>query len=85
MSDTSPAEVRAFVVDTLTPQLAGLGLGPGEVPDGFDLLDATDSLGLLELISDLEVRFGVELDFEDADPEKLTLLDELCQRVAAAS
>jgi acyl carrier protein len=78
------SEVRSFVTAELAPKLSEQGIDPGEAPDDLDLIEAdlVDSLGLLELIADIEHRFSVEVDFEDADPDELTRLGELCRIVA---
>lgn len=87
MGSATEPDVRAFVLETLAPRLSELGLEPNAVPDDFDLLagDVVDSLGLLELLTGLEERFGVELDFEDAEPEEITRLDAICRRVSSQS
>jgi acyl carrier protein len=87
MAAIPAAEVRAFVVQALEPKLRQVGIEPAQAPDDLDLIerDLVDSLGLLELIADVEHRFGFELDFENVDPEDLTVLGELCRRVAEQS
>jgi acyl carrier protein len=83
MGAISAADVRAFVTSELAPKLRQQGIDPGAAPDDLDLIgaDLVDSLGLLELIADIEHRFDLEVDFEDADPDELTRLGELCRLV----
>lgn len=87
----APDGVRGFLLAEVADQLAALGMSPEEVPDDFDLLaqGALDSLGLVELIAAVEDRYGVELDFEDLDPESLGVVGPFCryieERVRAAT
>ena len=39
-----------------------------------------DSIGLIKLISAIEERFGVEVDFEDMDTDDITVIGPLCDR-----
>jgi acyl carrier protein len=92
MSEVSAAAVRRVVLEALAEPLWRLGVRPEQVPDDFDLLTTglIDSLGLLELIGDVEERLGLELDFERLDPDGLTVIGAFCRyveresRVAAA-
>jgi acyl carrier protein len=70
------AAVREFVLAHIGHRLAAYDLSPETIPDDFDLLTegVIDSLGLLQLVAALDSEFGVEIDFEDLDPEQLTRL-----------
>ncbi|MEZ5098347.1 MAG: acyl carrier protein [Thermoleophilia bacterium] len=85
MSIVEETDVRGYLCGRFAEQLAALGIAPGEEPDDLDLIaeGVTDSFGLLELIGDLEARFGIELDFEDLDPEDLTRLGPFSRYVAS--
>lgn len=87
MSLVSPEEVRAFVLEQLVEPLKAKSLEPHDVPDNFDLLTegVIDSLGILEMVSALEERFGLEVDFEDLDPDDLTKLGPFSSYVATRS
>jgi acyl carrier protein len=78
------AEVRRFVLARVEPSLAALSMTVTDTPHDYDLLAAgvIDSFGMVELIGDLEDRFGVELDFEDVEPETLTVVGRLSDYVA---
>jgi acyl carrier protein len=80
-------EVRALVLHELAEPLDALGMSPDEVPDDFDLLlgGAIDSLGLLELITAVEERFGIEIDFEGLGAEELTVLGPFSRYVESAA
>lgn len=84
MSAPTSGAVRTFVVDALSEQLAEAGLEPAGVPDDLDLLDAgvIDSFGILELIGEVEERFAIEIDFDELDPEGMTVLGTFAAFVA---
>ncbi len=77
-------DVRSCLLELVAESLTVLGLTPAEVPDDFDLIatGAIDSLGLLELITSIEDRFGVVVDFEALPPEQLTVVGPFCRYVA---
>jgi acyl carrier protein len=77
------AEVRSLVLAHVGDELAALGLQPEDVSDDLDLLyeGVIDSLRLIEIIGALEDRFGAELDFEDIDPDEMTVLGPFCRHV----
>jgi len=78
------SDVRDYVLLSLAEPLADSGLDPAAVPDDLDLLDAgvIDSFGILELIAGVEEHFGVEIDFDELDPEGLTVLGTFASFVA---
>ncbi len=84
MGAIAEAEVRAFMIEAITPRLREIGHDPATTADDLDLLEAgiVDSLGLLELIAEVEDRFSLEIDFEGAEPEELSVLGALSRRVA---
>jgi len=83
----SAKEVRVVVLSSLETQLAALGLGPEDIPDDFDLLTkgVIDSLGILELIANVEAHFEITVDFEDLTPENLTIVGPFCRYVVQKS
>jgi acyl carrier protein len=80
-------QVRAYVLETLAGPLAEKGVDPATIGDDYNLLAGgiIDSFGLLELIADVNDHFGVEIDFEDLDPEGLTVLGTFSAYVAQAA
>jgi len=76
--------IRAFVIEALDEPLRAQGLDPAQVGDDLDLLTAgvIDSLGVLELLTDVEEPFGLVVDYEEIDPEGLTMLGPLCRYIA---
>jgi acyl carrier protein len=78
-------EVRALVLAECSEALAAVSADPATLPDDFDLRaqGVIDSLGFLELITALEARLGVEIDFEAMDPAELTVVGSLSRFIAA--
>lgn len=78
---TAADEVRTAISDFLRSHT-----GVGTIDDSTDLLGAgrLDSLDFLQLVSLLEDRFAIEIDFSDVDPEQLTRVEGLVQLVVAA-
>lgn len=83
MSPVLAREVRSFMLSTLENPLLARGLNPQQVPDDFDLLTegVIDSLGLVELITAVEKQFDIMIDFEELDPENLTIVGPFCRYI----
>ena len=79
----SAAEVRDLVLASLKERLRETGFEAAAVPDDLDLLESgvVDSMGLLEMISEVEERVGQELELEDLEPRDLTVLGRFCRQV----
>lgn len=79
------AAVRAHILQVCGPALAVYGVDVAAPPADLDLraCGAIDSLGFIELVTELEELFGIELELEDIDPEQLTMLEPLAAAVAA--
>ena len=77
-------EVKTFIVSSLGQRLAAADIDARTVPDDFDLRahGVLDSLGFIQLIGNLEARFGCSIDFSDLRAEELTNLGVLCRHVA---
>jgi acyl carrier protein len=78
------AAVRARILEVCGPTLAVCGVDVAAPPADLDLraCGAIDSLGFIELVTELEEVFGIELELEDIDPEQLTMLEPLSVAVA---
>ncbi len=85
MTSITAGQVRSFLLELYAEQFSKKGMSAGEVPDGFDLLNEgiIDSLGILELVTSLESRFELRIDFEDMDAERFTRIGDLSRYVAA--
>jgi acyl carrier protein len=84
MTRLAAADVRSFLLEHFALTIAANGLDPGALGRDFDLLRAgvIDSLGVLEMISAVEERFKIHVDFESMDPADLTVLDRFSAFVA---
>jgi acyl carrier protein len=84
MTEISSENVRAFLVGQYADQIRGKGFDPAVLPDDFDFLlkGVIDSLGVLQMVGELEKKFQIELDMSSLDPEQLTVLGPLSQYVA---
>lgn len=85
MSHVSVDDIRQFLTDRFEDPIIATGYAGKSLPDDLDLLAAgiIDSLGILELVAALEERFGIAIDFDDLDPDDLTVIGPLCTFVAA--
>lgn len=80
----SPGDVREFVLGRLESHLATRGIEPDGLPDDFDLLTegVIDSFGIVELVMQLEKRYGFEIDFSELDADDLTRIGPLSRHVS---
>lgn len=80
-------EVHSVLIDQVALQLRAHGrdISPSELGDDCDLMlsGLIDSLGMLELTAALDEHLGFELDYEELDPEQMTIVGPLCEFVAA--
>jgi acyl carrier protein len=84
MSETDEAEIREFLLEQLMDRLQVAGMAPEDVDDSTDLLadGIVDSLGVLELVTVVSDRFGVEDDWQDFDPELFLVVGPFCRYAA---
>jgi acyl carrier protein len=73
MSDKADA-IEKFIVGEITGDLV-----PGPLPHDEDLLaaDLIDSLGITELVSFLEGRFGISVEDADLSPDNFRSVDAI--------
>ncbi|GKQ50329.1 acyl carrier protein [Bradyrhizobium sp. Ce-3] len=86
MNGPTPDDVRSFFGAFLNRKLEDRGQRPlRDLPDDYDLLlsGALDSLGFVEMMMAAGEHFDREIDFENLDPEQMTLIGALCQFVSA--
>ena len=83
MNTISADAVRQFLLAKYSDSIRTTGADPANVPDDFDLLltGVIDSFGILEMISAIEEEFGIQLDMETLDAEKITILGPLSRYV----
>jgi acyl carrier protein len=87
MNQISAAKVREVLLAYLQTPLAARGMDRQNLPDDFDLLTegVIDSNGVVEMISTLEDQLGIQIEFEELDPEHLTVVGPLCRYFSAKS
>ena len=81
MNRPTPDNVRGFVADFLNRKLRDRGQGPlNDLPDDYDVLlsGVLDSLAFVEMMMAAGEHFVGEIDFENLDPEKMTIVGPLC-------
>lgn len=81
MNSPTPDNVRVFVAGFLNRKLKDRGQGPlTDLPDDYDVLlsGVLDSLGFVEMMMATGEHFVGEIDFENIDPEKMTIVGPLC-------
>ena len=83
----STAEVRAFVLEYLSDQLGTAGVDPDTVSDSFDLLaeGVIDSFGVLDLMSAVGDRYGIDDEWEGYAAEDILVLGAFCTYVARSA
>lgn len=85
MSSPSPDDVRAFVAAFLNVKLKERGKAPlDDLRDDYDLLMSglLNSLTFVEMMLGVGARFDGQVDFEELDPEKMTIVGPLCMLVS---
>jgi acyl carrier protein len=85
MGGMTPGEIRTFLANYLAEKLRTQGRDfPSDFSDDSDilLLGLVDSLDLLQLMSALGAYCGREIDFEELDPEQMTVVGSLCRYVS---
>ena len=84
MTRLTTSEVRSFLLEHFSLTIAAIGRNSVDLGNEFDLLRAgvIDSLGVLEMISAVEQRFNITVDFEPMDPAELTRLEKFSSFVA---
>ena len=81
MNRPTPDNVRVFVADFLNRKLRDRGQGPlNDLPDDYDVLlsGVLDFLAFVEMMMAAGEHFVGEIDFENLDPEKMTIIGPLC-------
>jgi len=87
MSMMTAENIKEFILKKFEPALRDQGMGPEKVTDDFDFFaeGIVDSVGVLNLISDVEKQFNVKLDMEQMDAEQMTIVGPFCRYAAEHS
>jgi acyl carrier protein len=82
--ETTAADVQQYILGRIDDPLQAKGLAAADVPSSFDLLleGVIDSFGIVELISALEERYGLEFDLDELAPDDLTRIGPLSSYVS---
>jgi acyl carrier protein len=80
-------EVRNFLVSRYAASIQAKTGGIANPADSFDFLieGVIDSFGVLEMVGEVERKFGLELDMSDLDAELITVLGPFSRYVADQS
>ena len=86
MTGTREADVRAIVIDLVTPRLERAGKSAAELEDSTELLQSglIDSFEFLDLITEIEQRAGVEIDLAAMEDDDIGTVGGLVRYVLAA-
>ncbi|MCC6233259.1 MAG: acyl carrier protein [Verrucomicrobiales bacterium] len=84
MTSLSSTSIKELIVRRYPEPFRQRGLVAATVPENFDLLleGVIDSLGLMELISEIEREFAITVDLEGLDADKLTLVGPLADYIS---
>jgi len=77
------SEVRGVLIDRLGDGLRRNDRDETTVTDSTDFFaeQLLDSFGFLELILEIENRFGISIDFEEFDGDDFTVVGPFCRYV----
>jgi len=88
MRAVEPEEVRNFIEQFVMKKMNAEGRElPTTLSDDCDLLltGVVDSFGILELVTALSDFCGQDIDFDQLDPDQMTIVEPLCRFVSAQS
>jgi acyl carrier protein len=79
----SPTDVKQHLKQRFAKPLAKLGIAEPE--DSFSLTESglIDSFGLLEIVMEIQDKFGVTVDVSDVDAERVTTYGGFAEIIAA--
>jgi acyl carrier protein len=75
-NENTKAQMREFVLSSIKEKLDLLGIDASQINDDTSLTDSgiVDSMGFVELVGNVEDKFGYEIDLDEFDPEEFTTL-----------
>jgi acyl carrier protein len=85
MSQVDEKDVRSFIVRYLSDKLTAEDLQGILIDnDSFDFSEypAFDSLGIIQMIAEMENTLHIKVDFESMDPDEFTVLGTFTRYVA---
>jgi len=75
-------EISEFIIFKLKEKLEQFGIDKSEIKNDFDLVQSglLDSMSFVDLVTEMEKKFNIEIDFEKAfDESKLTKINGLIE------
>jgi acyl carrier protein len=84
MSKVSTTDVKQFIVSYLSRTLESSGRTMSRDPsDDLDLYreGIVDSVGMFNLIAEIEAHFAREIDFQGLSPEEMMVVGPLCRYI----
>lgn len=77
-------DVKSLILDCLEGTLKGMSVRRQDVGNDFDLREegVIDSLGLVQLLTELETRLGLRIDFDGLAADDLTTIGPLSTYIA---
>ena len=75
-------EISEFMIFKLKEKLELFGIDKREIKNDFDLVQSglLDSMSFVDLVTEMEKKFNIEIDFEEAfDESKLTKINGLIE------
>ena len=84
MTQNGVDRVKSLLASILEPRLLAHGMAATTLQDDFDLRDQgiVDSLGFVQLLTELEARLGGRIDLTALDPEHVTNVGALARHIA---
>jgi acyl carrier protein len=85
VNTTSPEDIQKFLTSFLNQRLSAQEQSLlNDLPGDYDLLlsGKIDSLGFVELIAAVAEHFGREIDYDELNPENMTVVGPLCRFVS---
>lgn len=84
MNNVTTENVYEFLVSYINESVKLQGRSiEKEITKEFDMFleGAVDSIGILDLTLKVQEHYNVEIDFEDLDPEEMTIVGSFCQYI----
>ena len=76
--------IQKEVIKILSPNIEIAGINRDKITDEFDLISSgvIDSIGLLQLLTELEDFVGIELEFDELEADEVSEIGAICRFVS---
>jgi acyl carrier protein len=87
MTNPEYAALRATVLEALAPRLRAVNMAPDDLADDVDLFEAAiiDSFDFLDLISAIEEKSGISVEFAEMDDDSIATIKGLIELVSLSA